>query len=108
MKSEQVNRLRRSLVVTRDYLVTRDETSWAEHMATALDMIDRDDFSFLDDLYSIVAPTCEIEDLFITEPGKQHPPLTEDEANAANNQLADIINELSASLEPFWDRKHND
>jgi len=30
--------------------------------------------------------------------------MTEDQANIVNNELADIINELTAALEPFWDR----
>jgi hypothetical protein len=104
MNSEEVSRLRSSLDATRDYLNSRGETLWADRMTLALDMINRNDFSFVGDLYSRVAPTCEIENLFITEPKEQWPPMMEDQANIVNNKLADIINELSSALEPFVDR----
>lgn len=68
MNSEEISRLRRSLDSARDYLDARGETLWAERMTSAPDMISRDDLSFVDDLYLRVAPTCEIENLFITEP----------------------------------------
>ena len=104
MNSEEINRLRRSLDAARDYLNARGETLWTNRMTSALDMINRNDLSFVDDLYLRVAPTCEIENLFITEPKEQRPPMTEDEANIVNDELADIINELSAALEAFLDR----
>ena len=76
-------------------------------MLNALEMIKKGDLTFVDDLYSKVADTCEIENLFITDPEKLSPPLTEDEASVRNKHFAEIINELSAALEIFWNRKHN-
>jgi len=104
MNSAEISRLRRSLNNARDYLNASGESLWTNRMTLALDMIRRNDLSFVNDLYSRVAPTCEIENLFITEPKEQRPPVTEDQANIINNELADIINELSAALEPFVDR----
>ncbi len=106
MNSEEINRLRRSLDSAKDYLDARGEASWTDRMTSALNMIDRNDLSFVDDLYSRVAPTCEIESLFITEPKGQQSPMTEDQVNIVNNELADIINELTAALEPFWEKNN--
>ena len=103
---EELDRLTAALAAAQDYLTCRGEVAWSERMAAALDLIKRSDLSFVGDLYSRVADTCEIEDLFITDPQEHSPPLTETEANLVNDRFAEVINELSAALRPFWDREH--
>jgi hypothetical protein len=102
MNDSKINRLLSALEVSRDYLKSRDENKWVEKMEHAIRCIKKDDLSFVDNLYSKVAPTCEIENLFITEPEDQSPPISEEDANRINSEFAEIINELSNSLQPYW------
>ena len=107
MKMKETERLFAALRVTRDYLAGRNELIWSERMDAALDSLKLQNLSFVDGLYMKVADTGEIEELFITEPEKQNPPLSEDVANEINQKFANIINELSSALQYFWDQKHN-
>ena len=72
---------------------------WASLTKKALEKIEADDYSFVEELWLKFAPTCDIDDLIITMPQLHDPPLSEEEANELNDELALIANETFAALE---------
>jgi hypothetical protein len=83
---------------------------WASLTKRALEKIKNDDYSFVEELWLKFAPTCDIDDLMITMPQLHDPPLSEEEANKLNDELALIANETFAALEKVKEineRGHN-
>jgi hypothetical protein len=51
---------------------------WASLTRKALEKIETDDYSFVEELWLKFAPTCDIDDLLITMPQLHDPPLSEE------------------------------
>ena len=72
---------------------------WIEEVDDALKRMDRNDFSFLERLWLKFAPTCEIDDLIIIAPHYHSPPLTQEQADELNDELASVANSTFAAIE---------
>ena len=72
---------------------------WIAEVDDALKRMDQDDFSFLERLWLKFAPTCEIDDLIIIAPHFHSPPLTQEQADQLNDELARVANSTFAAIE---------
>ncbi|MBW1765354.1 MAG: hypothetical protein JRJ23_11585 [Deltaproteobacteria bacterium] len=72
---------------------------WIAEVDDALKKMDQDDFSFLERLWLKFAPTCEIDDLIIIAPHYHSPPLTQEQADELNDELARVANSTFAAIE---------
>ena len=72
---------------------------WIAEVDNALKMMDQNDFSFLESLWLKFAPTCEIDDLIIIAPHFHSPPLTQQQADELNDELARVANSTFAAIE---------
>ena len=72
---------------------------WTKEVSDALDQMNQDDFSFLERLWLKFAPTCDIDDLIIIAPHLHVPPLTPEQADELNDELAKVANETFAAIE---------
>lgn len=72
---------------------------WIAEVDDALKRMDQDDFSFLERLWLKFAPTCEIDDLIIIAPHYHSPPLTQEQADELNDELARVANSTFAAIE---------
>ncbi|MEN8258064.1 MAG: hypothetical protein ABFS09_09425, partial [Thermodesulfobacteriota bacterium] len=79
--------------------VRRGINDWAALTEQASNKLINNDFSFLEELWLKFAPTCDIDDLLIIMPQSHNPPLTEEEANELNEELAVIANETFSAIE---------
>lgn len=70
-------------------------SEWQSEARKAAEKIERNDFSFVESLWVRYAPTCDIDDLFITEYALEQ----EQEVNELNRQLAEAANKLFVLLE---------
>ena len=91
--------LKNKLSDAHDLFVSRGIDDWASQAKEALEKIENNDYSFVDPLWLKFAPTGNIDDLIITMPELHDPPLSEEEANELNDELALIANETFAVLE---------
>jgi hypothetical protein len=78
---------------------------WIAEVDDALKKMDRDDFSFLERLWLKFAPTCEIDDLIIIAPHLHSPPLTQQQADELNDELARVANSTFAAIESVKNKK---
>jgi len=72
---------------------------WTKEVSDALDRMDQGDFSFLERLWLKFAPTCDIDDLIIIAPHLHVPPLTQEQADQLNDELAKVANATFAAIE---------
>ncbi|WP_444898169.1 hypothetical protein [Microbulbifer sp. SSSA005] len=87
--------LKIALFEAASYFRSRGISAWELEALKAIKKIESNDFSFLEDLWIKYAPTCDIDDLLLTEYAAED----EDKVNKLNTQLAKIANEVFALLE---------
>ncbi|WP_444915930.1 hypothetical protein [Microbulbifer sp. TRSA007] len=87
--------LKIALFEAASYFRSRGIREWELEALGAVNKIERNDFSFLEDLWIKYAPTCDIDDLLVTEYATED----EDKVNKLNTQLAEIANKVFALLE---------
>jgi hypothetical protein len=89
------NSLKVALAEAVEYFDSRGFHQWAEEAEKSIDCIEKNDFSFIDSLMFRYAPTCEVEELFITEYTLEQ----EEIVNKINSELADVVNSVYGALE---------
>lgn len=87
--------LKIALIEAADYFKSRSIPGWESEAREAAKKVENNDFSFIESLWIKYAPTCDIDDLLITD----YEPENEDEVNRLNGKLAEIANKLFALLE---------
>ncbi|WP_444946551.1 hypothetical protein ACJJIP_07450 [Microbulbifer sp. VTAC004] len=87
--------LKIALLEAASYFRSRGIPEWELEALGAVNKIERNDFSFLEDLWIKYAPTCDIDDLLVTKYATED----EDKVNKLNTQLAEIANKVFALLE---------
>ncbi|WKD48219.1 hypothetical protein [Microbulbifer spongiae] len=95
--------LKIALLEAASYFRSRGIPDWELEAQGAANKIKNDDFSFVEDLWIRYAPTCDIDDLLITEYAAED----EERVNKLNTQLAEIANKVFALLERVNCEKHN-
>jgi len=78
-----------------EYFYSRGFNEWASEAKDAITLLKRGDRSVVDRLCLKYAPTCEVENLFITE----YEQAKESEVVALNEELANAINAINLALE---------
>ncbi len=78
---------------------------WIADVSDALKRLDRDDFSFVEKLWLMFAPTCDIDDLIIIAPHLHQPPLTQEQADKLNDELSKVANDTFAALDKVQNSK---
>ncbi len=78
-----------------EYFASRGFNEWSSEAKDAITLLKQGDRSVIDRLCLKYAPTCEVEDLFITE----YEQSKESEIVALNEQLAKVINTTYSALE---------
>ncbi len=76
---------------------------WVRDVTDALEKIDKDDFGFLEDLWLKFAR--DVDHLVLIAPRLHDPPLTEEEADALNGELADVANATFSALDKLKDTR---
>lgn len=87
--------LKIALAEAADYFDSRSISEWASEARETVKQVEQGDFSFVECLWVKYAPTCDIDDLLITE----YSPDQEEKVNELNSQLAKVANKLFALFE---------
>ena len=93
--------LKRALSKAADYFGKRGISDWQSEALNAIDKIENHDLSFVEGLWLKYAPTCEIDELLIIDAA----PEDEVQANALNDELAEIANSTFAILDRIKNEK---
>jgi len=83
-----------------EYFSNREYSIWEKEALDAIECINKEDFSFVEKLWLKYAPTCEIDDLIITN----YDPDEEEKVNELNAQLAEIANTVFNVLDKYKDK----
>ena len=89
------NELRNALKAAADYFAQTGNFEWESEARESLNKMENNDLSFVEDLWLKYAPTCDIDDLLITD----YEPEDEPKVNELNEKLAEIANSTFAALE---------
>ena len=89
------DKLKNALIEVADYFETRGISDWECEARESAKKIERGDFSFVERLWLKYAPTCDVDNLLITE----YSPEQEARVSELNSQLAELANKLFALLE---------
>ncbi|EKE69438.1 hypothetical protein [Gallaecimonas xiamenensis] len=85
-------KLKIALLEAADHFRVRGISEWESEARDAVNRLENDDLSFVEKMWLKYAPTCEVEDLLITDYEVE----AENEVNILNAQLAEIANKV------FW------
>jgi len=87
--------LTKTLKAAAEYFSQRGIADWELEARDAIQKIENNDFSFIESLWLKYAPTCDIDDLLITD----YKPEEEKAVNELNDKLAEIANSTFAALD---------
>ncbi len=76
---------------------------WEEDVSRALGRLNCDDFSFLEELWLKFAR--DVDNLVLIAPQLHDPPMSEEEADRLNGELADVANATFAALDKIKDTR---
>ncbi|MBV1907814.1 MAG: hypothetical protein KUG78_00740 [Kangiellaceae bacterium] len=77
------------------YFGKRSISDWRDEALKAVQMLENNDFSFVESMWLKYAPTCEIDELLIIDAA----PEDEERANSLNDELAEVANRTFAILD---------
>ena len=87
--------LRNALNAAADYFAQTGNFEWEGEARESLNKMENNDLSFVENLWLKYAPTCDIDDLLITD----YKPEDEPKVNELNEKLAEIANSTFAALD---------
>ncbi len=76
---------------------------WVTDVSNALEKLEKDDFSFLENLWLKFAR--DVDQLILIAPQLHDPPLTEEQADALNGELAEVANATFVALDKVKDTR---
>jgi hypothetical protein len=78
-----------------DYFKSRGFSRWSNEARNSIRLLKSGDHTVIEKLYLKYAPSCEVEELFVTEYEIEN----EEEVNAINHTLAGVINRTYWAIE---------
>jgi len=91
----EINELSKALSAAAKYFDSRGFSLWANEARDSIERISAGDISIIEKLYLKYAPTCEVEELFITE----YELADEEKINELNQALSEVIKNTYWALE---------
>jgi hypothetical protein len=98
-----IENLRMALEAARKLFGKLGHQDWVVDIDDALNRMSQDDFSFVEDLWHKFAR--DVDDLILIAPHLHDPPLSEEEADALNGELAEVATATFSAIDKIRDTK---